>query len=155
MTRVALGLASLATIFSFGSSALAFTGPMPSRAQQKQVTAQITIHTDHGFWSKLNVEGTELHFDPIAARAAADGTVTIDDLAGVDVTAFSTRAGTPLPGRSLVEGFTPAPGTLAYTRWSSGTARTPVTFGNPSSSRRILFSWVSKISSFPAPIMET
>lgn len=70
-------------------------------------TVQITIHTDHAFWSKLNVEGTELHFDPIAARAK-DGVVTTADLVDADITAFSVDA------RSYVSGYSPAPGKLSY-----------------------------------------
>jgi len=80
----------------------------------KAITAQITIHTDHGFWSKLNVEGTELHFDPIAAQAAPDGTVTLDDLVHADVTGFKTRAGVQLPWRSLVSGYSAPEGQLYF-----------------------------------------
>ncbi|MDB4944750.1 MAG: hypothetical protein JWP97_4284 [Labilithrix sp.] len=87
----------------------------------KATVAQITIHTDHSFWSKLNVEGTELHFDPIAARAstygtvgAPPGTVTIDDLVDVDVTGFRTRNGEPLPARSLVPDYAAPAGQLSY-----------------------------------------
>jgi len=90
-------------------------------SKDKATTAQITIHTDHSFWSKLNVEGTELHFDPIAARAstygtvgAAPGTVTLDDLVNVDVTGFKTKNDEPLPARSLVPDYTAAAGQLAF-----------------------------------------
>lgn len=83
--------------------------------------AQITIHTDHAFWSKLNVEGTELHFDPIAGAAStygapspAEGTVTIDDLANVDVTGFKVKGGVNLPDRSLVADYTAQAGQLKY-----------------------------------------
>lgn len=96
----------------------------------KATTAQITIHTDHGFWSKLNIEGTELHFDPIAAHAstygtadAGPGTVTLEDLVSVDVTAFKTKNDEPLPGRSLVTGYTAPAGTLSYDQ--NGTTLTP------------------------------
>ena len=93
------------------------TGEFPRGLQAdptRPITAQITIHTDHGFWSKLNVEGTELHFDPIAAQAAADGTVTIDDLLHADVSGFKTRAGTQLPWRSLVGGYSSPAGQLYF-----------------------------------------
>lgn len=83
--------------------------------------AQITIHTDHAFWSKLNVEGTELHFDPIAAQAstygvpgATTGSVTLDDLVNVDLTAFTTRSGEVLPPRSLVSDYTATGTQLAF-----------------------------------------
>ncbi|MFO0638193.1 MAG: hypothetical protein U0183_03200 [Polyangiaceae bacterium] len=87
---------------------------------EKTTTAQITIHTDHLFWDKLNVEGTPLHFDPIAARAStygtpdSEGTVNIDDLASVDVTAFTTKAGEPLPGRSVVADYKAPAGQLRF-----------------------------------------
>jgi hypothetical protein len=87
----------------------------------KVTTVQITIHTDHAFWSKLNIEGTELHFDPIAANAstygtvnAAPGTVTIEDLANVDVTGFKAKNGDVLPGRSLVTGYDAPSGQLTF-----------------------------------------
>ncbi|CAN5771024.1 hypothetical protein BH11MYX4_BH11MYX4_44240 [soil metagenome] len=87
----------------------------------KPTVAQITIHTDHAYWSKLNVEGTELHFDPIAALSstygtvgAATGTVTLDDLLDADVTGFKTRAGEPLPARSLVADYAAPAGQLAF-----------------------------------------
>lgn len=86
----------------------------------KATVAQITIHTDHGFWDTLNVEGTPLHFDPIAANASTYGTpdepgvVTIDDLVGVDVTGFTTKDGDILPARSLVADYTAPEGQLKY-----------------------------------------
>jgi hypothetical protein len=83
--------------------------------------AQVTIHSDHIFWNKLNVEGTPLHFDPIAAIAstygtvdAAPGVVTMEDLDALDFLAFKTRGGEPLPARSEVDDFSPPSGTLAF-----------------------------------------
>ena len=64
-------------------------GVQPSAAGH--VRAQITMHTDHFFWDEADVEGTPLHFDPIAARAhpagvdagaASPAVVTLADLAG-------------------------------------------------------------------------
>ncbi len=86
----------------------------------KSVTTQITIHTDHLFWSKLNVEGTPLHFDPIAANASSIGfdggttTASIDDLLNVDITGVKTKSGEALPWRSVVSDFTPPSGQLKY-----------------------------------------
>lgn len=83
-------------------------------------TVQLTLHTDHAFWDTLNVEGTPLHFDPIAAQAstygspATAGEVYIEDLAEVDVSAFATRDGAPLPWRSLVPDYTAPPGQMSY-----------------------------------------
>jgi hypothetical protein len=83
-------------------------------------TVQITIHTDHAFWDTLNVEGTPLHFDPIAANAstygnpASPGSVTTEDLLGVDVSGFQTRAGEPLPWRSVVPDYMAPAGQMTY-----------------------------------------
>jgi hypothetical protein len=86
----------------------------------KSTTVQITIHTDHGFWDTLNVEGTPLHFDPIAAQASTygmpeePGTVTIEDLVDVDVTGFKTKDGEILPWRSLVSDYDAPAGQMKY-----------------------------------------
>lgn len=83
-------------------------------------TVQLTLHTDHVFWDALNVEGTPLHFDPIAAQASTygmpdtTGTVTSADLADVDITAFTTRTGEPLPWRSVVPDYTAPAGQMTY-----------------------------------------
>lgn len=71
-------------------------------ANQSQVV-QLTFHTDHLFWDALDVEGTPLHFDPIAAWASAQGSVSLTDLASADFTAFTTRQGEPLLARSQVD----------------------------------------------------
>jgi hypothetical protein len=68
--------------------------------------AQVTFHTEHPFWESFEHDSPP-HFDQIAALAtpgAAGGaaTVAIDDLAGVDPTAFKTKSGQPLPWRSCV-----------------------------------------------------
>jgi hypothetical protein len=87
----------------------------------RSTTAQITIHTDHGFWDKLNTEGTPLHFDPIAAQSSTYGTVnappgevTLDDLDKADFTAFKTRDGEPLPARSAVSDYSAPAGQLYF-----------------------------------------
>jgi hypothetical protein len=91
-------------------------------------TVQITMHTDHMFWDALNVEGTPLHFDPIAAQAStygmpdSPGIVTTDDLAGVDITGFTTAGGEPLPWRSVVPDYTAPAGQMTYN--SNGTSFT-------------------------------
>jgi len=83
-------------------------------------TVQLTLHTDHTFWDTLNVEGTPLHFDPIAAQASSFGTpatpgeVTIDDLTNVDVSAFTARDGRALPWRSLVPDYGAPAGQMSY-----------------------------------------
>jgi hypothetical protein len=86
----------------------------------KSVTAQITIHTDHAFWNKLNVEGTPMHFDPIAANsstygtAGSEATVSNADLDAVDITGFKTKTGEALPARSLVSDYTAPAGQLKF-----------------------------------------
>lgn len=86
----------------------------------KSTIVQITLHTDHAFWSKLNVEGTPLHFDAIAAQASTYGTpetpgvVGISDLVNVDITGFKTKAGEPLPWRSLVSDFQAPSGQMKF-----------------------------------------
>jgi hypothetical protein len=86
----------------------------------KSTTVQITVHTDHAFWDKLNVEGTPLHFDAIAANAStygtpgSPGTVTSEDLVNVDVTGFKTKTGEPLPWRSLVADYTAPDGQMKF-----------------------------------------
>ena len=83
---------------------------LPNRSSQLQVT----YHTDHMFWDALNVEGTPLHFDPVAASANAAGDVTIDDLAQQDYLAFMLADGTALPARSNVADYKPPPGQLSF-----------------------------------------
>ena len=86
----------------------------------KSTTVQITIHTDHAFWNTLNVEGTPLHFDAIAANAStygtpdSPGTVAIEDLVNVDITGFKTKAGEVLPWRSLVSDYTAPSGQMKF-----------------------------------------
>jgi hypothetical protein len=71
--------------------------PSPSGA----TIAQITLHVDHVFWDKVLIEGTPLHFDPIAAWAPASAATTPVDLTTILhkplATTFSD--GTPLPDR--------------------------------------------------------
>jgi hypothetical protein len=70
--------------------------------------AQITMHTDHFFWDQTDVEGTPLHFDPIAARAVDFGTnptqqhsVSLSDLMGDFPTALTDRRGALVADRGL------------------------------------------------------
>lgn len=83
-------------------------------------TVQITVHTDHGFWDRLNIEGTPLHFDPIAANSStygdadSTGVVSLEDLVNVDFTGFKTKDGDKLPWRSLVSDYTAPKGQLKY-----------------------------------------
>lgn len=122
--KFTLGLKNPSSYINCQNTDLQATGDEFPRGVQasanKSTTVQITIHTDHGFWDKLNVEGTPLHFDPIAANAStygtpsSPGTVTIEDLVNVDVTGFKTKSGEILPARSLVSDFTAPAGQLKF-----------------------------------------
>ena len=70
-------------------------------------TVQITFHTDHTFWNRVDVDGTPLFFDALAANASTfgtsgDGLVTTEDLENVDIGDVRTRTGEVLPQRSAV-----------------------------------------------------
>jgi hypothetical protein len=71
--------------------------------------AQATVHTDHPFWESFKHD-TPAHFDAVAAHAKNVGgswVVTLDDLKGVDFTAFKDQAGQDLPWRSCIASYTP------------------------------------------------
>jgi hypothetical protein len=73
--------------------------PNPSTAS----IAQITLHVDHVFWDKVLIEGTPLHFDPIAAWAPSTAGTTAVDLTPLLLgkpLATTFKDGTPLPDRA-------------------------------------------------------
>jgi hypothetical protein len=75
----------------------------------RPVTAQLTIHTDHPFWESF-VHEAPMHFDQIAARyvgAASTPTAVLEDLKGVDPTAFTDKEGNPLPWRTCTKDYAP------------------------------------------------
>lgn len=79
--------------------------------------AVITIHTEHLFYDKLNVEAPNLRFDPIAARARRTGdgaAVTLDDLAGANVVKLTGSDGKEVPDRGNLPGYQPRAGALSY-----------------------------------------
>jgi hypothetical protein len=59
--------------------------------------AQITLHLEHPFFSDT-VHDSSIYFDQFAARFSGD-TLTTDDLAGLDPTAFTDLGGAALPWR--------------------------------------------------------
>lgn len=64
--------------------------------------AQITMHLEH-VWFSATVHDPALRFDQLAARLVGkpEGyVVTLEDLVGVDPSAFTDGAGQPLPARS-------------------------------------------------------
>jgi hypothetical protein len=122
--RFVLGLVNPSSYINCRNTDLQAVGDEFPRGVQasanQSTTVQITLHTDHVFWDTLNVEGTPLHFDPIAANASSygdpttPGSVVIEDLASVDITGFTTRAGDALPWRSLVSDYTAPAGQMTY-----------------------------------------
>jgi hypothetical protein len=122
--RFKLGLANPSSYVNCRNTDLQAVGEEFPRGIQanadESTTVQITLHTDHVFWDTLNVEGTPLHFDAIAANAStygepsAPGSVAIEDLVNVDVSGFTTKAAEPLPWRSLVSDYTAPAGQMTY-----------------------------------------
>lgn len=118
VVKFKLGLASPARYINCANPDFAAVGDEFPRGVQvlpnKSSVVQITYHTDHMFWNTLNVEGTPLHFDQIAAAANDAGEVTIDDLENLDFLAFTLRDGTPLPARSFVSDYPAPAGQLSF-----------------------------------------
>lgn len=75
--------------------------------ENTDTVAQITLHTDHLFWTTLEHD-SPLSFDHYAAWAAeqADGAfvVTLEDLAGVALEELLDRGGAKVPWRSCLAG---------------------------------------------------
>jgi|JI9StandDraft_1071089.scaffolds.fasta_scaffold04622_6 hypothetical protein len=91
-----------------------FAGEEYQRGVQAKLNAmtiaQATIHTDHPFWEGIEHD-SPAHFDPFAAYAKKDATgnyvVTLEDLKGVNYTAFKDPAGKAIPWRSCLASYTP------------------------------------------------
>jgi hypothetical protein len=66
--------------------------------------AQVTVHADHPFWESF-AEDSALRFDAFAAQYVdVDSPVaTLEDLVGVDFTAFTDNQGDALPMRTCVD----------------------------------------------------
>lgn len=68
----------------------------------RNALAQITLHLEHA-WFSATVHDPALRFDQLAARLVGKpegSVVTLDDVVGVDPSAFTDAEGTPLPARS-------------------------------------------------------
>jgi len=86
-------------------------------------TAQITLHTDHLFWSNITHENLPI-FDQYAANASASGaldgrfSVDLERLKSVRVSAITDRSGSALPWRSCVDSsqyvMPTEPGTMTF-----------------------------------------
>jgi hypothetical protein len=59
MTRFTASLASFVSVVAFAGSAFAFTAPMPTKAQEKQVTQQIQRNVQRTGWYKGFVKAGE------------------------------------------------------------------------------------------------
>jgi hypothetical protein len=72
--------------------------------------AQATVHIDHPFWESAKHD-SPAHFDQYAAFAKKDANgeyvVTLNDLKGVNFTAFKDAGGQQLPWRSCLATYTP------------------------------------------------
>ena len=70
----------------------------------RSVVGQVTVHADHPFWESF-AEDSPLRFDQIAAQyvGVSDPVATVEDLVGVDFTAFKDKTGKALPMRSCVD----------------------------------------------------
>jgi hypothetical protein len=58
--------------------------------------AEITFHLEHMFWNSLGTDEAELHFDPIAAMADAEGNIDFDALADQNLADLRDAEGNPL-----------------------------------------------------------
>jgi hypothetical protein len=70
--------------------------------RNSEALGQITLHLEHA-WFSATVHDPALRFDQLAARLVGkpEGSiVTLDDLVGVDPTAFTDGGGAPLPVRN-------------------------------------------------------
>lgn len=101
-----------------------------------QVVAQVTVHSDHPFWDSVEHEAAP-HFDPLAARAKKVGNdyvVTLDDVKGVNFTAFTDGNGAALPWRSCLPSYTPPNMSKSMGYDSHGVAYNPA--GDPAKALR-------------------
>lgn len=93
---------------------------------------QATLHTDHPFWESVQHDAP-LHFDPLAAYAKKDGSgdyvVTLEDVRGVNFTAFKDPRGNPLPWRSCLASYTPPNRSIAMNFDTQGVPFNPL--GDP------------------------
>ena len=70
----------------------------------KSVIGQVTAHADHPFWESF-AEGSPLRFDQIASQyvGVKNPLATVEDMMGVDFTAFTDKTGKVLPMRTCVD----------------------------------------------------
>jgi hypothetical protein len=72
----------------------------------KSVVGQVTFHTDHPFWDSV-LHDSPAHFDQFASRVigqdAATPTVHLEDVVGVDYTAYTDAMNQPLNWRYCID----------------------------------------------------
>jgi hypothetical protein len=132
--RFAFGFSDPASYLNCHNPELGDTDTAATRGIQPSATgharAQITMHTDHFFWDEADVEGTPLHFDPIAARAQGFGgdagaslSVTLDQLAGDRPASLTDALGMPVQDRGSMTAGTMdnAPPPAYAVHWAGGT----------------------------------
>ena len=105
---------------------------------------QATLHTDHPFWESARHDAPA-HFDALAAHAKKDGNgdyvVTLEDVKGVNFTAFKDSAGSPLPWRSCLPSYTPPNGAAAMNFDSQGIPFNPL--GDPAKVLRDYYDYMT------------
>ncbi|HET9933073.1 MAG TPA: hypothetical protein VFQ35_20360 [Polyangiaceae bacterium] len=93
-----------------------FQRGIPIYANRSSV-AQVTLHVDHPFYSDVQHEPA-LHFDQFAAQLVAkpetQRLLTIEDVVGVDPTAFTDAQGAMLPWRACDGSALPATTQMAF-----------------------------------------
>lgn len=85
-------------------------------AANRVTRAQLTLHLEHVLFS-ATVHDPTLRFDQLAAQLVGreqGSELTLDDLVGVDPTAFTDAEGTPLPARSCDGSALPPGKQLAF-----------------------------------------
>lgn len=74
------------------------------------VNAEVTVHLDHFFFDTYASDDALLRFEPWAAVAGDDGTITLDDLAGQSLSDLRDRNGDPIvDGEGLPVIYDPGP----------------------------------------------
>jgi len=65
------------------------------------IIAQVTIHMDHPYWESF-AENSPLHWDQVAAQyvGVSNPVAKVEDMKGVNFTAFTDKKGTALPWRT-------------------------------------------------------